>query len=224
MRVNIDHLRSFLEDNYLKEEFKRWYRKYRLVITDLVLVRRLSTFIREELEELKKRSIEINENVKTVIAESWTKAINDLEIDRYSIIRGELNGLNSDVLDIILKIFPNVRHYSRKPFTTTVTARAKRRRVHDIAKLSKFFKEIRRNISLSSVFLCILFIVTLASLIVLTIKNIEIQNKLSHVNSTSPNYTKPRENITEEHRTNMSRSLSLEQSRRLPTLGLQQIP
>ncbi len=174
-----DQVIKYLEDNYIKSEFEKWYRKYRLVITDLVLVRRLSTYIREEIEELKRKGIELCEQVKKIIAESWIRLLEKLEIDRYAITRGELNGLNKDVLDILLIIFPNVRHYSRKPFTTVVTYRSKRRSIKN--KIAKAYKIIKENMTPNSVLICILFIITLIGLILLTLKNIEIRKNMTNI-------------------------------------------
>ncbi|NPA69501.1 MAG: hypothetical protein GXO26_01715 [Crenarchaeota archaeon] len=174
-----DQILEYIENNHIKNEFEKWYRKYRLVISDLVLVRRLSTYIREEIEELKRKGVEICEQVKELIAESWIKILEKLEIDRYNVTRGELNGLNKDVLDILLIIFPYVRHYSRKPFTVTVTYRSRKKRIVD--KIGRGFKVIKENITPSSVFICILFIVTLIGLTLLTLKNIEIRKHMSNV-------------------------------------------
>ncbi len=193
---NIEHIRKYLTDSNLKNEFERWYRKYRLVITDLVIVRRISTYIREELEDIKKREIELSQEIKRTIAESWIEILDKLDIDRYSILRGELNGLNRDVLDILLIIFPNVRHYSRKPFTTIIKQR--QRRSINILRIDTLFRNIKRNISAKSLFICILFILTIVSLVLMTVKNIRLnreQNLLRNVNP-SYNITNIRRNAT----------------------------
>ncbi|NPB00616.1 MAG: hypothetical protein GXO10_04505 [Crenarchaeota archaeon] len=182
MKIEVkDQILKHLENNHIKNDFEKWYRKYRLVITDLVLVRRLSTYIREEIEELKRRGVEINDSTKKIIADTWIRALEKLEIDRYSIIRGELNGLNKDVLDILLILFPNVRHYSRKPFTTVVEHGHKRR--CSLKRVGKIFRIIKENITPSSVFLCILFIITLTGLILLTLKNINIRKNMSNISN-----------------------------------------
>ncbi|NPA70863.1 MAG: hypothetical protein GXO26_08635 [Crenarchaeota archaeon] len=111
MTPNLDR---WLESNAAKKEFKDWWTKYRAFSTDLVITRKISTFIAEELDLI--RIIygikEIDEDVMNKIAESWIKLLERLGIDRFSIRRGEINGLRAEIVNILKKIFPLLEHYS----------------------------------------------------------------------------------------------------------------
>ncbi len=111
MTPNLDR---WLESNAAKKEFKDWWTKYGAFSTDLVISRKISTFIAEELDLI--RIIygirEINENIMNKIAESWIKLLDRLGIDRFSIRRGEINGLRAEIVNILKKIFPLLEHYS----------------------------------------------------------------------------------------------------------------
>ncbi|NPB00558.1 MAG: hypothetical protein GXO10_04210 [Crenarchaeota archaeon] len=107
-------LDRWLESNAAKKEFKDWWTRYRSLSTDLVITRKLSTFIAEELDLMRilYNIRELDEDILNKVAESWIRLLEKLGIDRFSIKRGEIHGLRSEIVSILKKIFPMLEHYS----------------------------------------------------------------------------------------------------------------
>ncbi len=103
-------LEDQFRDTPQKREFRTWYRKYRTVITELSLVRRLSTLIREEIDKIQNP----DHKVINVIARTWIKVLEEEGIRREDIIHGELKGIREEVVEILKILFPNLNRIDRK--------------------------------------------------------------------------------------------------------------
>ncbi|NPA23573.1 MAG: hypothetical protein GXO23_04685 [Crenarchaeota archaeon] len=108
------NLDRWLESNAAKKEFAEWWSRYSGISTDLVLTRKISTFIAEELELLKilYNITNLSDDILCKVAESWIRLLEKLGINRTSVRRGEIHGLRSEVVSVLKKIFPFLEHYS----------------------------------------------------------------------------------------------------------------
>ncbi len=113
-KIVTPNLDKWLESNAAKKEFVEWWAKYRDISSDLVLTRKISTFIAEELDLLKilYNIREFDNNILCKVAESWIRLLEKVGINRASVKRGEIQGLRSEVVYVLKKIFPLLEHYS----------------------------------------------------------------------------------------------------------------
>lgn len=91
-------------------ELAETYTRYRGVIGELSLVRKVADAAYVAL-----RGASNCENPVAAVAEAISTELDRLGVDRYSVMRGELQGLPSDVIEVIKRVFPNVTHYSAEP-------------------------------------------------------------------------------------------------------------
>ncbi len=90
-------------------EFKEWYMKFRDIVSDLTLVRRVSTMAYNLLNAGCSRD-EVVKVIKDTLA--------SLNIDPSLVKRGEFQGMREDVKDILREVFPNAVQETRTPFFT----------------------------------------------------------------------------------------------------------
>lgn len=89
------------------EDFKLWYTKFRDVISDLSLVRRVSSIVYNLLNQ----GCSEEDVIKAV--EEILRGVN---VDPLAIRRGEFQGLRSDVVEVLKVIFPNATQETKPPF------------------------------------------------------------------------------------------------------------
>ncbi|MGC8570524.1 hypothetical protein [Caldivirga sp.] len=92
------------------EDFRLWYTKFRDVISDLSLVRRVSSIVYNLLNQ----GCSEEEVVKAV-----EDILRNLNVDPLTIKRGEFQGLRGDVAEVLRIIFPNATQETKPPFFIT---------------------------------------------------------------------------------------------------------
>ncbi len=89
------------------EDFRLWYTKFRDVISDLSLVRRVSSIVYNLLNQ----GCSEEEVVKAV-----EDILRNLNVDPLMIKRGEFQGLRGDVVEVLKVVFPNAIQETKPPF------------------------------------------------------------------------------------------------------------
>ena len=89
------------------EDFRLWYTKFKDVISDLSLVRRVSSIVYNLLNQ----GCSEEEVVKVV-----EDILRSLNVDPLIIRRGEFQGLRGDVVEVLRIIFPNAVQETKPPF------------------------------------------------------------------------------------------------------------
>lgn len=91
------------------EDFKTWYNRFRDVVSDLSLVRRVSSIVYDLLNNGCSR----DEVVKIIEG-----VLRDVGVDPSSIRYGEFQGLRGDVVEVLRQVFPYAVQETRAPFFT----------------------------------------------------------------------------------------------------------
>ncbi len=142
------------------EDFRLWYTKFRDVISDLSLVRRVSSIVYNLLNQ----GCSEEEVVKAV-----EDILRNLNVDPLMIKRGEFQGLRGDVVDVLKIIFPNAVQETKPPFF--ISEEDKRRSQQptvnrQIKKAVKRTLRIRGTEAFSWIMLGVSSILTVVSLVI----------------------------------------------------------
>lgn len=89
------------------EDFRLWYTRFKDVISDLSLVRRVSSIAYNLLNQgcSKEEVIKVIEEI-----------LRSVDIDPLSVRRGEFQGLRGDVIEVLREVFPNAVQETKPPF------------------------------------------------------------------------------------------------------------
>ncbi len=97
-------------------DFEEWFRRYGehiLEFEESKLVVRTAWLARVMLDEGYKLFPDRHSELKEYVASLLRSKLEELGVDPGLITRGELHGTRSDVLDVIFRVYPNVRQTER---------------------------------------------------------------------------------------------------------------
>ncbi len=97
-------------------DFEEWFRRYGehiLAYEESKLVVRTAWLARVMLDEGYKLFPDRHGELKEYVASLLRSKLEELGVDPRRITRGELHGTRSDVLDVIFRVYPNVRQTER---------------------------------------------------------------------------------------------------------------
>jgi len=98
------------------EEFKRWVRQYGLFAFSYEqskIVTRTAWLARVMLDEGYRMFPGREEELRGFVASEIVKLVEELGIPREAVVRGDLHGTRSDVLNVLLEVYPNVQQTDR---------------------------------------------------------------------------------------------------------------
>lgn len=102
------------------EEFKQWIRQYGLFAfsrEQSKIVTRTAWLARVMLDEGYRLFPGLEAQVREFVSAEISKLVEELGIPREAVTRGDLHGTRSDVLEVILAVYPNVTQTDRPSLT-----------------------------------------------------------------------------------------------------------
>lgn len=147
------------------EDFRLWYTKFRDVISDLSLVRRVSSIVYNLLNQGCSEEEVIN---------AVEDILRNLNVNPLMIKRGEFQGLRGDVVEVLKVIFPNAVQETKPPFF--ISEEDDRSRSQQPLVTRQVRKTVRRTLRIRSIEMLSWIILGVSS--ITAVVSLVINNKL----------------------------------------------